>query len=317
MQVVLALLLWIAITVLRDVLPFFSDLSNSYRQRRTKHEDDGSRSKIKLHLDYLITAAIEFHKAQCYFMIAVQMACLITVNQDLRYLASKNLQQIFNNFRVIRILCYGGSIPTTFILYQLRMSGHISREIVTVTTLTILICSANTFSISTRHAQDYAAFASITRGPSLPRCGLANPTAYCYDSVEDPKSIYSSNVLNYISAEIFAIAMTFLVFLTARESWLPALLKDVEHVMWQYSNTPEALNREVRGHAGTILITVFHLIIHAWYAMYFAAYLSALSFFSPFEQSTQVSRRWTFGQIIAVVVFIPPIISYLSFLLRE
>ncbi|KAF6236487.1 hypothetical protein HO173_005268 [Letharia columbiana] len=69
---------------------------------------------------------IEF-QTQCYFMSAIQIASIVVMEAGL--LGSTNLQQLSNNYNLIIVVCLGGTLPITFVLFCLRAADKKSWEL--------------------------------------------------------------------------------------------------------------------------------------------------------------------------------------------
>lgn len=67
----------------------------------------------------IIPAIVEFQKAQCYFMLATNIASLIVQNKG--GLAPQSFQQLYNTYIFIKVIAIGGYLPVTFSLLMLRM----------------------------------------------------------------------------------------------------------------------------------------------------------------------------------------------------
>ena len=96
------------------------------------------------HKEKVIEGLIEFHKAQCFFMLAIQVAALAARHG--RLLDRSSLQQINNDNAFINVLATGGYLPVTFVLYVLRTVGHKSWYTLFLSACTIAVSAATLFS---------------------------------------------------------------------------------------------------------------------------------------------------------------------------
>ncbi|KAG7005482.1 hypothetical protein G7Y79_00019g046620 [Physcia stellaris] len=128
-------------------------------QRQTKHRDR------------LIPPLVEFHKTQCFFMFAVQVSAIASLNA--RLFGATSLQQLRNNYCVVTVLAFGGFVPITFVLLELRRLHQNSWYMLVISALTVAMSAAtfHTASKSKLAAMDL----SPLQGTSYMGCGLANP----------------------------------------------------------------------------------------------------------------------------------------------
>ena len=111
-----------------------------YRSKGTPMANDKAyeswENQLK-HKDALITSLVEFHKAQCFFMSTIQIASIVVASAGL--LEAANLQQVYNNYRMITSPCYGGSIPVTLVLLRLHTAKHKSWELWLIKTISVML----------------------------------------------------------------------------------------------------------------------------------------------------------------------------------
>ncbi|KAL8830012.1 MAG: hypothetical protein Q9191_001676 [Dirinaria sp. TL-2023a] len=86
-------------------------------------------------LPRLAAALVEFQKAQCYFMIAVQIAAMVTISDG--RLQSTSLQQLYNNWVAVGVISGSGFLPVTFNLLCLQSTGKRSWYLTLLSTITV------------------------------------------------------------------------------------------------------------------------------------------------------------------------------------
>ena len=155
----------------------------SWRRRSDFHPHVAERLKQRQddHRDRLIESVVEFRKSQCYFMIPIQIAAIISIRTgDLK---AETLQQVFNNYAFLMILSVGGYLPVTLILFVLRTLGYRSPytsilSIVSVTLLGIALFMAVSFT----HVSDTL---RPPPGVRYPGCGNISAVSYCLSGSTD------------------------------------------------------------------------------------------------------------------------------------
>ncbi|KAL6884417.1 hypothetical protein GGI43DRAFT_433391 [Trichoderma evansii] len=91
--------------------------------------------RAKKHAAIINSTLAEFHKAQCYFAIALQIASLVLIVSDF---ASTTV--IDQNF--LFLVCLDGLIPVVLTLYTLMMFGKRSWYIITISLISVVLSSA-------------------------------------------------------------------------------------------------------------------------------------------------------------------------------
>ena len=127
MQITVALLAFVLLKLYTSwvyyiCLPFLW-CSHGFLEAKTKAKM--IQGNAKLHAIPLLSALVEFHKSQCFFAIAVEVAAQILAPAG--SLGVSNLGQLYTNYKFIRITSINGSLPITFTLLFLRRAGIQSR----------------------------------------------------------------------------------------------------------------------------------------------------------------------------------------------
>ena len=86
------------------------------------HEAKIEAEKLRMHckaqLAPLKEALVEFHKAQCFFILAVEITAQFVTRQGVTQLS--NLGSIYLNYDLLRTIGISGLLPTTFTLFYLH-----------------------------------------------------------------------------------------------------------------------------------------------------------------------------------------------------
>ena len=138
---------------------------------------NGSRNK---HLPSLTGALAEFQKAQCFFMLAINIAALI--NRNSGGFQPNSLQQLYNTYVLIKSISISGYLPVTFTLFTLHLVDVVSWYLLVLSIITVLLSLATLFVLgSFSPSQDdlnYLSQQALSGGPGS--CGTKNPFVYCY-----------------------------------------------------------------------------------------------------------------------------------------
>ena len=147
---------------------------------RAKQKAQSLREKAtELALPRLATALVDFHKVQCYFMQAVQIAAITTIKTG--RLEANNLQQLYNTWAFVHIISVSGFLPTTFVLLNLQSIGKRSWYLTILTTVTVAISAVALFMTRSFSPSQYdIQYLKDIQGTSA--CGGKDPTIWCLDT---------------------------------------------------------------------------------------------------------------------------------------
>lgn len=273
-------------------------------QKARQRAFDLSERQFK-HLERLIPALVEFHKTQCFFMFAVQVSALASMKA--RLFGATSLQQLQNNYCVITVLAFGGFVPITFILFELRMLHQKSWYMLFLSSLSVAMSAATYFTASTSElsAEDIS-----TQGTTYDGCGLANPTSFCITN--GCERYGSQHGLGQVGAFILSLLVILGLFLEHChvERW-----PGVKSIWRRFSSKLGKTGTEIASGCVGFMIVVFHFV-------FFGEYLQDLSVFARFSIGNVRYKNygavnifnsydWSFGQIVALVVWLPPICEYI------
>ena len=135
------------------------------------------QARYQEHRERITEGLIEFHKAQCFFMFAIQAAALAAKHGS--FLEQSSLQQIHNNDAFIDVLSTGGFLPITFVLYALRTVGYRSVYMFILSICTVAVSAG---ALLTRENFPVPGFAGTTYSD----CDGVNPVALCLGTNTQP-----------------------------------------------------------------------------------------------------------------------------------
>ena len=142
----------------------------------------------------------DFQKAQCFFMIAINIAALVNKYQG--DLQPQTIQQIYNNNILIKSLSISGYLPVSVTLLGLHMVGMVSWFLLILSLLTAMISFATFVSVGTfsLNRTDLSTLASVAQANQQANssCGGNNLTVYCLDTQGDLGGYDPSNGADFI-----------------------------------------------------------------------------------------------------------------------
>ncbi|KAH0537951.1 hypothetical protein FGG08_005401 [Glutinoglossum americanum] len=298
----------------------------------------------------LKTALVEFHKAQCYFMLALQIAALVALGAGFKVLEPKSYQQLFNNVALVGDVSIGGFLLVTFVLFCLHCEGMKSWYAFILSASTVFVSIATFTTVSGFRPSE-----ADVQNPSgnFNSCGgNPSPTKYCLDPFS-----YSNGRFQYLtstdgtfgrSALIFSLVVLVLLFVDQCElfrprddnnfdsrddnslgsrngngkqtrvngyEWLKMWIKDWPawsrleswaFLKWIWLDTAE---RAIR--SGTAILV---LAIEIYYLVLLSNLIINLQ--SIFFNNGTTANSWSFGQIIAVTIWLPSLVEYIYLMSR-
>ena len=144
-----------------------------------------SRNK---HLPSLTGALAEFQKAQCFFMLAINIAAL--VNRTKGGFQPNNLQQLYNTYILIKSISISGYLPVTFTLFTLHLVDVVSWYLLLLSTVTVFVSIATLFVLGkfnpSQDDLDYLGQQAQSGGPAS--CGSNNLAVYCFNTFSEDSS---------------------------------------------------------------------------------------------------------------------------------
>ena len=157
-----------------------------------------TQARFHEHRERVTEGLIEFHKAQCFFMFAIQAAALAAKHGS--FLEQTSLQQIHNNDAFIDVLSTGGFLPITFVLFALRTVGYKSVYMFILSFCTVTVSAGALLTREKFPVPDFG-------GTTYSDCGGANPVALCLGTNTQPADygdyVFSRSTYEYFEFDYF------------------------------------------------------------------------------------------------------------------
>ena len=320
----------------------FRGLLEARRVAGSSHEMARNRA-----LPRLAAALVEFQKAQCYFMIAVQIAAITSISRG--RLQPKSLQQLYNNWQAVRGISVGGFLPVTFILLSLQSVGKRSWYLTLLSTITIFVSAASlaitgAFSLRT---EDLIFLRTQTN--DIRACGNHDPTTYCLDLPAD-SALGDNSRFTVLGFSLCVLGLIYADLLRARlysihqrqkskfqnnsniatvGSYLAHATLAIGHLYGMIEKMLQTNGRfglpsrppwlcslsKVSGRSYTYVkkkwrnLAIELLLLTVWvlYILFFTIFMTSLR---VFLSSGLVNFDWSFGQIVGITVWAEPLVEY-------
>ena len=293
----------------------FTALSSQRGSSKEKQQSQAlsAPQSSKRYPEALTTALVDFQKAQCFFMLATNIASLIVEHSG--GLAPESLQQLYNTYIFIKVIAIGGYLPITFTLLNLHMIKHLSWYILSLSLVTVAVATTTLTLKNTKFMPTANDFSQITAAASQggpASCASQNLVPWCYNPRKD------SNYFGFNSTSSGDGANDILVFCLVT---LAIIVTD--HLCRSDDPDQKILNHRfltklgispsqpLFPHADTILrvaTPVFHFVFFWLYVYCFYIFADDLDWFKAYDI---YDPSWGFGQIVAILVWAPTLCDYL------
>ena len=136
------------------------------------------QKKWRAHLPALVSALVEFQKAQCFFILALEIAAQIIISRGL--FKASSLQQLYNNYALVGSVAISGLLPITFVLLCLHTSKMKSWYIFILSTCAIAVSTVTLYNTS------YSNSTPILQPTTTEYagCSTKDPSVYCLKDLE-------------------------------------------------------------------------------------------------------------------------------------
>ena len=310
-------------------------LAIPYGFRRASEKARMIQLQNKEHLCRLIVALTDFQKAQSIFMSAINIAALVVTHRggfDPRSIDQLSLTYIFTE-----IIALGGLIPVTFTLFTLHLVDMCSWYLLFLSSVSIALSTATLVTISNfnpnEHTLDDLSSYASSDGP--PSCNSWRPGAYCYTSAGLTPSLFNDDAWTALGFCLVVLVLLMIKqskILTSRPaqhclSWTSKKLAPCLPVLTVPARCIHRaiyLIRRRFGHRagliepfdpdtdypmiiGRIFIAMLYVLFTGLYIFGFYVFCSLLAVFA---QVHWLSTSWSFGQLLAIMVWAQPLCEY-------
>lgn len=302
MQIFIALAAWIILSLTG------SWLAAIYRKWSRTGDTPQDKRSTKYHTDQaavLKTMLVEFQEAQCFFMLATQIAVLLSLRNQSKFYDPKDLAQLDMDNYLGQVIGTGGLLPISLVLFTLNNVDMNSWYILIISGITLATSSATVITSSKIENNFNPAFGNgnfYDTTTSIAGCGGNPPPIVFCDEVwykQTNTQYYVQDVLNWIYIPPIVV---FSVILFQRLLSLPPCARFIQKLLPQ-------LSRLEGSKLVTYLNGLWILVISIVYSFAIYSYLANLYYLREFGAVD--TGNWTLGQIVAVTIWAPVIFKYI------
>ena len=280
----------------------------------------------------LVAALVDFHKVQCFFSSTIQITGLILFHEAQKNSAldTKTIQsssQDFFDTSILVVLATSGIIPISLTLVCVSRYGRQSWYLLTLSLITMVLATA-TLTSSYIYAYDYGlpygVYSSNMQNPYLYNDNKYNnmnaTSTTCNIRGSVGHTLYplcgSWNLVNNaIGTSMFTSHWIWLVWACCI-MWLP--ICTVKHWYsddesyskprsWSFRSIPERHTWIAKLYRELGTCRTWSLFSCVSWSLCFG---SQFYLFSLYFKHFVISQQWSFGQIIAVTVWVPSVVEY-------
>lgn len=284
----------------------------------------------KAHANKLVIALVEFHKAQCYFSGVIQITALSLFHNSRKgtiasmntytYITAGHYEDYFDT-SVLIVLASSGLIPISLVLACITRYGRQSWYLLVLSWITIILASTtliasyywahkfaknegaydNNLSYEWDYGNNYGAENSCL----IP--GYLGDTVIplCGNSKLLDNALPSGTVANWWSWLVWANCIIWMFFCVGKKCYdanrFSSFREKIE-VLARRFFWVRFIAKEGKAHRTWILVSII-----PW-SLCFA---SQFYLFSAYFDHRVISYKWSFGQIIALFVWVPSIVEFI------
>ena len=273
----------------------------------------------------LIAALIEFHKAQCFFMIAVQVAATVIARTG--GFRAQSLQQLSNSYGAISLVPVCGYLPVVMTLLSLHGAGKNSWYLMGLSTITVVTAGVTAF--STRQFDPSPVDLTYLQGLSgqWASCGNKNPTTWCLNPQAIQPFDYPGGIKHTFIFCIIVLVFLFLdkcrllhkvwgkvqtagnVLAADPKTWKPKT-KTWRSTMSQLSAGSSFHNvSDINGQRR--ISNLVYGCVWVIFLFFYCRIVYLLSRWINHQSGVVGPSSWTFGQIVGITVWVPSLIQYI------
>lgn len=276
------------------------------------------RTPVTKRKDNLITALVDFHKAQCYFSGTIQITALILFqeNQSNISILLKSNEPIFDkdliDSNVLVLLATSAFVPICVVLACITRYGRHSWYVIVLSTITVLLATATMGSAYFYFESDYPWDPNVQDSSfTTPSCSV-NSTSGSYLPPLCGHSKLGNNLLP--SADTTSNYWIWVVWANCI-IWLTYCI--VEKILSGKGCTPFRAKTALKFRQNSYLVASrkafrkYPLWILVYAVPWSLCFAAQIVLFAVFVEHYFISYTWSLGQIIAVAVWVPSVVEYI------
>lgn len=261
----------------------------------------------------LTVALVDFQKAQCFFMLATNIAGLVIERSGGS--DSESLQQLYNTYIFIKVIAIGGFLPITFTLLNLHMIKQLSWYLFTLSIVTVAVATTTLAIKSTTFMptpEDFGQISSLASQGGPASCASQNLVPWCYNPRKDDNHFgFNTSSSGSGADDVLILCLITLTAIVVDHFCRSDDPSQRRINRWLLTKLGIAASEPLFPHAGLVLrigTAAFHFVFFWLYIYCFYIFAEDLNWFSS---NDIYDPSWGFGQIVAILVWAPSLCDYL------
>lgn len=292
------------------IIPKFVRCICRRKQKRDPTRRAPIEEKLSRHISVAMSILVDFQEAQCFFVISVQVAVLLAFFGKFNVLRASSLAQLQTNYTDSVWISGLTSTSVTYGLWALHRSKLDSAYIHIWSTVCIILSG---ITLSRRIPEEPSLYGIdwVDSLPRLDKCGNhPPPLIYCSDLYE-PGSYPGSRRSDPAGPDTLSLYFAICGILGIQKiaSYVPS-----EHRFWAtFIRFSHSIQSKVPSRTFPFLATCLRVLVEIYFLLTIAVLLLAGmgGILYNYQSEPGKSDNWSFGQIIAVTIWVPVIIKYL------
>lgn len=267
--------------------------SKSPPHPRSKERKDRLSQRVAEHLGVIRHLLVEFQEAQCFFMIAIQAAALISLTKSEAFNDAPSILQYFQNISLLKQSASGGIVPIAGGLLLLWWIGLNSWYVFGWSVVTISLSTA-TFGISFRmqHGEVPKEIAYPDQTTGLEKCGYNQPPLIWCASMSETVFL---NFANIYSLAVFGLLLILQFWPLGKSLIQQQLSHRQRQIGWSLPRWMILTMTVV-----LVLAEIMSLIMTGSYAASMGSLIEG------------PMKTWNYGQLVSMFIWAPIISKYLA-----
>ena len=286
------------------------------------------QARLRTYAPAVKSATVEFHKAQCFFILAIELAANMVISEGTLNDSTTptTLQGLFNNYSLLGGISISGFLPVTFTLLVLHRSGVHSWYLVILSDCALVLSAVTMYRVgdfTISPAERHSLMVTNAAG-QYPTCGYKDLTAFCfrgpYDVTLTSMEAFGSGHIDGPSL-LLIFTCTILALINLDHLGLQQTSQYERFVRWLLSWVDTFLRRihkrkDHRSAQHLLAMSKDCLYFYIW-VLYVTFIVFSLQTLSYYYFTLGPAKSWTFGQIVAVTVWAGPLLEFVKLLVRK
>lgn len=253
--------------------------------------------------DSVIQTAIDFHKTQCFFTLAMETASLAAFASS-SSMESSSIVELRTNYRMMLVIGLSGIGPVAMMMLLLHIMDQRSSYLLVLSTASAVLSTAITSLIISKDVNAPNIEPSII----VPECGAGNPERFCTRKMSGALDSYSF----FIGYQVFG---WFLLGLLILDHFLHAFEPCSRRLKYPRPQGTLIYRSQIKKTIGRWAIQLALVFCIMGFLVYWIDYSITLESIS--SDKLLDWHDWSFGQVVSIAVYVPVLVDLVAVFVCE